>query len=44
MAYTHITMKELGWIEVYHQLGLNPSKIAKKLGRSNQPSTTLLTS
>ena len=37
MAYTHITMKELGWIEVYHQLGLNPSKIAKKLGRSNQP-------
>ena len=37
MAYTHITMKGLGWIEVYHQLGLNPSKIAKKLGRSNQP-------
>ncbi len=36
MAYTHLTMKELGWIETYHKLGVKAYKIAKKLGRSNQ--------
>lgn len=37
MAYTHLTKDELGWIETYHNQGLKPYKIAKKLGRSNQP-------
>ena len=37
MAYTHLTMNELGWIETYYEIGLKPYKIAKKLGRSNQP-------
>ncbi|MFL2077524.1 IS30 family transposase [Marinilactibacillus psychrotolerans] len=37
MAYTHLTMNELGWIETYYEIGYKPYKIAKKLGRSNQP-------
>ena len=37
MAYTHLTMNELGWIETYYDIGYKPYKIAKKLGRSNQP-------
>ena len=43
MAYTHITMKELGWIEIYNEMGLKPPKIAKKLGRSNQPIYNVVT-
>ena len=37
MAYTHLTMKELGWIETYNDIGYKAYEIAKKLGRSNQP-------
>ena len=37
MAYTHLTMKELSWIETYFDIGLKPYKIARKIGRSNQP-------
>ena len=37
MAYTHLTMKELGWIETYNDIGYKAFEIAKKLGRSNQP-------
>ena len=37
MAYTHLTKKELGWIETYYEIGLKPYQIAKKIGRSNQP-------
>ena len=37
MAYTHLTMKELSWIETYFDTGLKPYKIARKIGRSNQP-------
>ena len=37
MAYTHLTMKELGWIETYYEIGYKATEIAKKLGRSNQP-------
>ena len=31
MAYTHLTMKELSWIESYFDTGLKPYKIAKKI-------------
>ena len=31
MAYTHLTMEDLGWIETYHTIGLFASKIANKL-------------
>ena len=37
MAYTHLTMDELGWIETYYEIGIKPSEIAKKLRRSLQP-------
>ena len=37
MAYTHLTMEDLGWIETYHTIGLSASKIANKLERSKQP-------
>ena len=37
MAYTHLTMKELDWIETYNDIGYKAYEIAKKLGRSNQP-------
>lgn len=37
MAYTPLTMDELGWIETYHEIGLSASKIADNLGRSKQP-------
>ncbi len=43
MAYPHLTMKELGWIETYNEIGLKPYKIAKKLGRSNQPIYNVVT-
>ncbi len=36
MTYTHLTMKELGWIETYYELGYKAYETAKKLGRSNQ--------
>ena len=44
MAYTHLTMKDLGWIETYNDIGYKAYEIAKKLGRSNQLSITLSTS
>lgn len=37
MTYTHLSMKELGWIEAYFDIGYKAYDIAKKLGRSNQP-------
>lgn len=37
MAYTHLTMEELGWIETYLTIGLSVENIADKLGRSKQP-------
>ena len=37
MTYTHLSMKELGWIEAYFDIGYKACDIAKKLGRSNQP-------
>lgn len=37
MAYTHLTVKELGWIETYYEIDYKPYKIAKRLRRSNQP-------
>lgn len=37
MAYTHLTMDELGWIETYYEIGFSASKISEKLGRSKQP-------
>ncbi|MDN6345353.1 MAG: IS30 family transposase, partial [Tetragenococcus koreensis] len=43
MAYTHLTMKELSWIETYFDTGLKPYKIAKKIGRSNQPVYNVIT-
>ena len=36
MTYSHLTMKELCWIEHYHELGLAVKTIAKKLSRSLQ--------
>ena len=43
MAYTHLTMKELSWIETYYDTGLKPYKIAQKIGRSNQPVYNVVT-
>ena len=43
MAYTHLTMKELSWIETYQDTGLKPYKIAQKIGRSNQPVYNVVT-
>ena len=43
MAYTHLTMKELSWIETYYETGLKPYKIAQKIGRSNQPVYNVVT-
>jgi IS30 family transposase len=37
MAYTHLTMEELGWIETYLTIGFSVGNIAEKLGRSKQP-------
>ncbi len=37
MAYTHLTMDEVGWIERYYEIGYNGREIADKLKRSNQP-------
>ena len=28
MAYTHLTMKELGWIETYYEIGYKPDYYA----------------
>src|SRR5699024_3279057 len=36
MAYTHLTMKELGWIETYFEIELPVQKIAQKIERSRQ--------
>lgn len=36
MTYTHLTMKELCWIEHYYELGLAVKSIAEKLSRSLQ--------
>ena len=43
MAYTHLTMDEVGWIEKYYEIGYNGRQIADKLGRSNQPIYNVLT-
>lgn len=36
MAYTHLIMKEIAWIETYRDLGHKTTDIARKLKRSNQ--------
>ena len=36
MTYTHLTIKELVWIEEYYIIGKPVKEIAKKLGRSLQ--------
>lgn len=36
MAYTHLTIDELTWIECYFNTGIKVVEIAKKLERSNQ--------
>ncbi|WP_371441400.1 helix-turn-helix domain-containing protein, partial [Globicatella sp. HMSC072A10] len=36
MAYTHLTMKELIWIENYYDSGKKVTDIAKKLNRAIQ--------
>ena len=38
MAYTHLTIKELSWIETYFDTGLKPYKIAKKSDDRINPS------
>lgn len=43
MAYTHLTMEELGWIDSYHTIGLSASKIAERLERSKQPICNVIT-
>lgn len=37
MSYSHLTIKELIWIEKYYLSGTKPTAIASKLKRSNQP-------
>ena len=37
MAYTHLTMNEIAWIETYYLQGVKPVEIARRLSRSNQP-------
>ena len=36
MTYTHLTMKELSWIETFYEQGMKAYIIAKKLGRAMQ--------
>ena len=36
MAYRHLTIEELIWIEKYYEIGEKVTKIAKVLGRSRQ--------
>ncbi|SDI69461.1 hypothetical protein SAMN04487994_10351, partial [Dolosicoccus paucivorans] len=36
MAYTHLTTKELTWIENYYEIGEKAYIVAKKLRRSAQ--------
>lgn len=36
MAYTHLTMDELAWIETYYHQSIKPAEIAKRLSRAVQ--------
>lgn len=44
MTYTHLSMKELGWIEAYFDIGYKACDIAKSLDVPINPSITLSTS
>lgn len=44
MAYTHLTMKELGWVETYYEIGYKATEITKNLDGPINPFITLSTS